>query len=443
MKISFLFDIEKLTQGSTEDRYMHLYTVLEELCCDEYYIYFDEISNEFVKFFTKKCYKDNLELVVQLLTMCFSNNSILAFEHLLDKFKSIITFDIFLECIQGMNPKIKSGSRYMQKLEINHKFIKYMLDTNPKFLSSNLLVKNLMYKCYFNKHVETLKLLHENCTFFTDHLKNDNAISSAGEHITSLFTLLRIACSFTQFQVVKFILEKNKNIIDYVLQNKIANDENIKEFVRELRYCIQQLCYSVEKPVYNVDMICKILDLLFETFGYNVFASLMKDIQFVCYDWNVLKWFKDKNLQFSDSFYRSNLNQTSYLICPENNIQLFHKMAIRKAHHTVKKIYVNGKVQYMNKQMVFQWASYYFTQYNVDDKWDVASSLMMGQNKHMTDYIFVSGLYKKIPNIEQQLVGHKAWYCLEQYLYLEMIRTRGKFIEYYGEKHSRGKLNFL
>lgn len=466
MKISFLFDMDTLTDRSAG--YEHLVEVLEELCCDEYYTWFDEISDEFLTKFLKTYGKRQFTLIIQLLTRCSFNNSILAFEYLLDKYKSMVSFKIYMDCIQGglhscnadrdTNREIVQN---MHKLGNNYEFVKYMLAPNPDIHITNELAKVLLHKCCFNKHMKTLELLYDTCKFCTDILENctnltehtDTGINVDMEpledYIEWLSNFMRAICEFTQVKVMKYVLDKNKCIIEYIVQYNGMNkpiQALKKTFYKTLRGCIIGTSDSNDKSVYNVNSMYQMLDLLLETFGYDMFASLMSRLEFVCFDQGVLEWFENKGLQFSNNFVEYNLDAIPNINCNDRTFCLFRKVVDRKAHRWVHKVYANGEIQYMNKDLTFQWVHYYLSRIdfgNREERDKCIDHLLTKTNEYVAEYLLRSGLYEMVPDLEQTLTDREAWRTLEQYLYWKLIRTRGKFIECYGERYERGRLKFL
>ena len=77
----FLLDYELITNQNSSLNL--IYKELVELCCDEYYSYWDYISCDFLKKYFGSEYKEKILLLIQR-SIC--NNSIKCFELLVSKF---------------------------------------------------------------------------------------------------------------------------------------------------------------------------------------------------------------------------------------------------------------------------------------------------------------------------------------------------------------------
>lgn len=491
MKISFLFDMKKLEDKPTD--YHYLMDVLKELCCDEYCTYFDEIEDEFMeglfgKFFNRnnwdyqKYNERKNDLFCELLTECAFNNSIIAFEYILNKYDKWINLEIFHERINSSN---------MHYFQPKYEFAKYYFALNLYPSLNHHGIIKLLKQFVFNKHIDFVTVLFNEKAFVEIRTNHQNKNRDFADYVWFLKDYLNRACLNSQFKIVDFVLKMHKKIFDYYQmdlntncsitecglgsgsESETGSNHDFKEeqvqktdsdsnselsILCDFSFrtyniafdCLRKLCSSENKPIYNTNAICPILDLFLETFGIRILSKIFS--AFVCLIQDVYKWCETHEIKLPKYFYLQNI---SFLAnCPVSNrtvyrygsVCTFYNVATHRVNSLPCKLLVNNTIMYLDKSTSIQWLNYFLSHVDwISNKPDV-STLMYGRNRSLVDYVINTKMYKYIENYKDLFdskngkLVHGYWY--EKYMYSEMINARKKFIEYYNSRFEKGKLVF-
>lgn len=472
MKVSPLFNLTKLSSRRYADT--HIKEVFEELCCDEYYVYFNEIDYEFMLFASKAQCCTMQELVNGLLWNCASNGSIDAFEYILSKYGRN-------DCLEHFIISIDSNGYY------NYKFIKYLYEKYPNMTHCAKI--HILKRFFFNKHIDLIKSIFNNCGVLTWSLGCGHNWVQAKKYLNWVLDYLCTVLHYTQYDVSKYLFDEHKNLLCDVLDYKChvdvdsddVNDVDIDDkpcpkiktssnkyhmqptrktltkyiislqhvVMYKLRHAIRKLCSSVNKPVYNVYAICPILDLMLDTFGHTRLKSIVGTMDFeLCTNTQVIDWFGKHDLINPAYFYKKNVSELANIKIISPTINFFHRVVHGKKKFRNEPVYVNGVFQHLNREIVFQWLNYYFANvHDADLSVEYIVDLIGSSNKYVGEYVILTGLHEKVDSdkLKQMLDDDlcRSNWAYENYFHFQMIIKRKKFIEYYTERYEHGKLKFL
>lgn len=465
MKVSFLFDLNKLS--NITDAGSHIGEVFKELCCDEYYVYFDDIEDDFLKFVLKVRKMSMQDLVRYLLHVCASNNSTKAFEYVLTKYGDNTSLECFLSDIDSL-------------INFDYKFAKYLYEKNPNI--QLWIQTQILTKFFFNKHIDLIKTIFNNCGILDWVSGCAHNWGKALKYLEWAMYYLSIVCLYTQRNVSEYLFDKHKVLLCEILDYKCeTNDEScdndsddvsqpkIKKYKMQptrktLTNCIgklqltvktklcraiEYLCSSCNKPVYNVCDVCTILDQILDTFGNTRLKSIILEVDFdLCTNHQVINWFEKHDLMKPAYFYQNNVSKLMniQIICPTFGV--FNWIASGKIGNRPKPVFVNGKFQYLNREIVFQWLNYHFANvHDADLTVKYIFDLMNSTNKYVGEYATIMGLCKRVDVVElERMIDNnmcRFGWSYENYLYYQTVNKRKKYIEYYTEQYEHGKLKFL
>lgn len=388
---------------SEYDFYENILSQLRELCCDEYYEYFEFIDIKLIKSISTFLGKN---ILVDLLFGCGVNNSIKSFEYLIKKFDIIINsyFEIDINSIKktyehlfeydndpiyykiigtyGKNDSVRYWKSNFKKYVFEH----YQL----KQCQLILLVKDL----YWDRDLELIKNIYSKFDI------------SGNKVFKKLFGELKsqIQDSYlqNQYEVAKFLTEFYKELID---------KQNILDIMKNIFLSN----YIRRKKIYTKKNRNKVLNFLFDTFHNIIDDKMINSVMINCVDIEILKWIETKKINVEISTWFQIL---ASLLGLSNciNFDSFDNFDIFDVFYYVVKKILNYNNDVYNNKNTINWNNLY-------DKYKFKNNVLI-------NYLIETELIEiKFELDNNAFLIHKNYYDLLQNK--KIFKERKKFIEYY------------
>lgn len=273
---------------------------LYDLCCDEYYRYFDIIDDKII--FIMK---------YDLLISCGYSGSIDAFEYLKNRFKINISNNLLID--DKDNYILKKILKYNLKTE----FYRYIIQ-NYELNIIDLL--EIFPKIYFNKDIDFIIELHN---------KIDHYISIHGlEHIENEYNK-NITLQFSnslihnQIYIILFLICKVKNKI-------FLNSETFKNILNNK--------FSYYENIYNLNDFNNTLDIIILYFNNFINSNTFNNAKYLIYNKNIYSHLQNYGIYFEQKILINHLYYLKNVAVRRNKIS---KKIINSIINTICWIYCN------------------------------------------------------------------------------------------------------
>jgi hypothetical protein len=355
---------------------------LYDLCCDEYYKYFDIIDKKILNI----NHISNLNLRCNLLVSCGYTASIEAFEYLNKKLKINISDNLL---INGNDDYIlKKILKYNLKTE----FYRYIINN---YNLNIYFILELCSKIYFNSDIDFVIELHN---------KIDEFIEKNGYELIKNEYILHIKIQFTnafihnQIFVILFLICKVKNIL--LLNSETLQTILLKKFTSYL-------------PTYNNKDMYDTLDIINLYFTNHFDSNIFNNKKIIFYDKNIYYYLQNKGIFFEQSLLVSQLYQLVNLTY-QRQIHQFIKTNIDSMIKTICWIYCNiNDKKLLNHYRLF---------INNDELNDINQCIL--DTNFKIDLEYSNTLY------------------YEYYIYKKICNSRKKYIEFYNKIYFKKKYNY-